>query len=187
LAALNVHPSLLPDKRGPDPLFWTLRDGSGAAGVTVHRLSERFDAGPILAREGFTYRDGTTEPELEHDAAQVGAGLLLRALDHLEAGTAEWEVQEESLATYAPWPEPEDYVIDTLRPARAAYNFLHGVAGRGEALFIRDGSTLWRVIDVLGYQLDEPESRALAPDAFAIRFEDGYLVARAERVDENAP
>ena len=41
LGALNVHPSLLPDNRGPDPLFWTFWRGDEATGVTIHLMDER--------------------------------------------------------------------------------------------------------------------------------------------------
>src|SRR4051794_24135639 len=43
----NLHPSLLPSLRGPDPIFWALRNGLTETGVTAHRLTDRFDAGEI--------------------------------------------------------------------------------------------------------------------------------------------
>lgn len=45
---LNLHPSLLPEGRGPRPIPWILFDRPEIAGVTLHVLSEEFDAGPII-------------------------------------------------------------------------------------------------------------------------------------------
>ena len=50
LGILNVHPSLLPAGRGPEPVFWTLRRGERMTGVTVHRMDAGFDTGPIVAQ-----------------------------------------------------------------------------------------------------------------------------------------
>src|SRR5690242_6006108 len=51
LGCVNLHPSPLPDNRGPDPLFWTLQRGDPSTGVTVHVMDAGFDTGPILAQE----------------------------------------------------------------------------------------------------------------------------------------
>ena len=51
LGCLNVHPSLLPAHRGPDPLFWIYHDGDETGGVTIHLMDEGFDTGPIVLRE----------------------------------------------------------------------------------------------------------------------------------------
>ncbi|MGZ6213685.1 MAG: methionyl-tRNA formyltransferase, partial [Candidatus Limnocylindria bacterium] len=48
---LNVHPSLLPRHRGPDPTYWAIDSGDEETGVTVHRLEEAYDTGEILAQE----------------------------------------------------------------------------------------------------------------------------------------
>src|ERR1700686_2568971 len=47
LGVLNVHPSLLPRHRGPDPLFWTFFDSEAETGVTVHWITQEVDAGDI--------------------------------------------------------------------------------------------------------------------------------------------
>src|SRR5215471_6713061 len=51
LGCLNVHPSLLPANRGPEPLFWTFREGSQHTGLTIHLMDEGMDTGPIVAQE----------------------------------------------------------------------------------------------------------------------------------------
>src|SRR6202140_2019891 len=58
LGCLNVHPSLLPVNRGPDPLFWTFYEGHRETGVTIHRMDEGLDTGPIVAQEKIIVPDG---------------------------------------------------------------------------------------------------------------------------------
>src|SRR5207248_6360037 len=53
LGAINLHPSLLPRHRGPLPLFWTYHADDRAAGVTIHHVSQVFDAGDIILQESF--------------------------------------------------------------------------------------------------------------------------------------
>jgi methionyl-tRNA formyltransferase len=48
---LNVHFSLLPHYRGPSPVFWQLKNGELRGGITIHRMNEEFDSGPILAQQ----------------------------------------------------------------------------------------------------------------------------------------
>src|SRR5260370_8308382 len=54
---LNVHPSLLPRHRGPEPIYWTIVNGDREAGITVHQTVPRIDAGPILAQRRFEVYD----------------------------------------------------------------------------------------------------------------------------------
>ena len=46
----NIHPSLLPAYRGPQPLYWALRHGATVTGASLHRLDEGIDTGPVFAR-----------------------------------------------------------------------------------------------------------------------------------------
>jgi methionyl-tRNA formyltransferase len=116
---INVHPSLLPRHRGPDPYFWTLYREDAETGVTVHRLTEAYDQGPVLLQ-----RRVPVPP-------RVNAWLLARALDRpsLEAvrdvvrGLAEGTLSEEgipqddALATEAPKPTDDDCEILWDHPA----------------------------------------------------------------------
>jgi methionyl-tRNA formyltransferase len=100
LAAINVHPSLLPRNRGPDPIGWTLAAGERQTGVTVHLLSDRADAGDILAQAPVEVPAGITRPDLERRCAGVGGELLVEVIRQLQAGTATPIPQDESQATY---------------------------------------------------------------------------------------
>lgn len=80
-AALNLHPSLLPRYRGPDPLQQQRAAGDQRYGVTLHLLDQRFDRGDIVAQaelSGCGARDDSME--IESRCAELGALLFIEAL-----------------------------------------------------------------------------------------------------------
>src|SRR6185503_3137322 len=99
LGCLNVHPSLLPAHRGPDPLFWIFHDGDEAGGVTIHLMDEGFDTGPIVLQENVALSDDMTVAELDRTCARLGGELLAEALFGLAAGTIQPEPQDASRAS----------------------------------------------------------------------------------------
>ncbi len=104
LGAIGAHPSLLPRHRGPNPFYWAIDAGDAHTGVSVHRLTERYDEGAVLAR-------------CELQIAERNAWQLARALDRpslrllratvarLAAGDVLPEsTQEAERASWAPEP-----------------------------------------------------------------------------------
>jgi methionyl-tRNA formyltransferase len=128
LGSVNVHPSLLPRGRGPEPLFWTFRRGEPETGITIHLLNEHFDAGPILIQERIPVPDGVRHPDLEHRLAKLGGTLLLQAIELLANGRASLTPQDDAEATSAPIPCQADYDVPTDLPARWAFNFVRASA-----------------------------------------------------------
>jgi methionyl-tRNA formyltransferase len=151
LGCLNLHPSLLPRNRGPDPLFWTFRRGAMATGVTVHLMDKRLDAGPILARRLIPVPLGMAEAELERVCAQVGGVLLAQSAWALAHGSARPRAQDETHATRFPTPRASDFLITPDRPARWAHGFACGVVGRGVPLRARLAGQMFRVRESLGF------------------------------------
>jgi methionyl-tRNA formyltransferase len=101
-AALNVHASLLPRHRGPNPLLWIYYHSDHRTGVTVHGMNQRADAGPIFAQEAFPLPRGFPVDRLYVQKALLGGELLLQVLNQLESGRVQPAAQEERLATPAP-------------------------------------------------------------------------------------
>jgi len=89
LGVLNVHPSPLPRGRGPEPVFWTLRNGERETGVTVHVMDGGLDTGPVLAQERLAVPPGVRAPELERELMALGGRLLAELLPRLASGEAE--------------------------------------------------------------------------------------------------
>lgn len=164
---LNVHPSLLPEWRGPAPLFWQLRAGA-RTGVTLHRMDAGLDTGPVVARRPVRLGDGIRTPAAEGLLASAGAELLAAAL---RSGELAGEAQDESWATRQGWPGAPDLRVPDSWPARRAFNFIRG-AERWGPFVIETGGERLPVAEALGQQAAEPEPR---PGERAIRFADGWL------------
>jgi hypothetical protein len=78
--AINLHGSLLPKYRGRATAFWPLYYGDDRTGVTAHRMTERFDAGPILARRSFPIEPTDTVDAVYRKLAATGGGLAVDLL-----------------------------------------------------------------------------------------------------------
>jgi methionyl-tRNA formyltransferase len=119
LGALNVHPSALPKYRGPSPVLWAIRNGDPCAGITVHRITERFDAGPVLAQvDGLPIPDQVTREDVWELTKAALPGLLAEALGRAVRGDP-GTPQDEEQATYAGFPPPDWYTV-TWRGSRVA-------------------------------------------------------------------
>jgi methionyl-tRNA formyltransferase len=155
-AALNVHSSLLPRHRGPNPLFWIYYHSDQQTGVTVHGMNQRADAGPIFAQEAFELPRGFPIDRLYARKASLGGELLLRVLHQLESGEAEPTAQEEKLATQAPRVAPGTRMVDCPRwDAERVWHFLSGLCPRRrEPLWDHRGREV-RYKAVLGYTQDD--------------------------------
>ena len=83
---LNLHPSLLPDYRGPNPLFWQYYDGIEESGFTVHQIDEKEDHGCIYGQARFQL-DYTSEHNafLDKKLVEVGVPLLCDVLHNHES------------------------------------------------------------------------------------------------------
>jgi methionyl-tRNA formyltransferase len=73
---MNVHPSLLPHYRGPEPVYWAIADGVASTGITLHRAVPRVDAGPILAQAEVRIEADDTAGTLTRHLVAAGLPLL---------------------------------------------------------------------------------------------------------------
>ncbi len=101
LGSLNLHASLLPRWRGAAPIAAAIEAGDAATGVSVQRMVAALDAGPVLGRVETAIGPRETAGELARRLAALGAELLVRTIDALEAGKLREEPQDESTATHA--------------------------------------------------------------------------------------
>jgi methionyl-tRNA formyltransferase len=135
LGILNVHPSILPKYRGPSPVPWAIRNGDPFFGLTIHRMIERIDAGPIIAQAGgLPLPDDVTAANVWEQTKSALPALLAEALDRAVGGEP-GVPQDEDIATYAGFPPPEWFDLTWNGKRRSLHHqirvlrFLNG--GRG--------------------------------------------------------
>ena len=118
---LNFHFAALPGYRGPEPLFWQLRNGEAAGAVTVHRMETDFDTGPVLLAEavaiGPTDTHGLHRGHLAGRASQVALRLLASLRG--EAPALVPQPQDTAQAHYWPRATLADVCVRWDEPALA--------------------------------------------------------------------
>lgn len=83
---INFHPSLLPRHRGPDPIFWTVRDNDRLTGITFHYIDEGVDTGRIIAQYQVMV-DGLADSSVLTDyLSSVGARKFVEIIYRLKLG-----------------------------------------------------------------------------------------------------
>ncbi len=175
---LNLHPSLLPDYRGPYPLFWALRDGRDESGVTVHWMDEGLDSGDIALQAPLPLPEGVGPAELDRAAGELAGELLVEALRRLAAGTLERRPQPPG-GSYQPAPGPADFVLHTDWSARRAFNFMRGTSDWGQPYPVQAGGERVLLGQALGYEPDAhlPASLVRLADRIRLQFSPGVLIA----------
>jgi methionyl-tRNA formyltransferase len=117
LGCLNIHGSLLPRWRGAAPIQRALLAGDAVSGVTIIRMDEGLDTGPMLLAESVPIRGDTTAGVLHDELAALGARLIVSALDGLVAGSLQSVAQPAEGVTYAHKLQRDDGALDWRRPA----------------------------------------------------------------------
>ncbi len=115
--SFNLHASLLPELRGAAPVQWAILRGYTRTGVSIMRMVEAMDAGPLLFQATETIGPGETATELGTRLSEVGAEALVEALALLAEGAVEEVEQDHSKATFAPKVSREMARVDWTRPA----------------------------------------------------------------------
>jgi len=152
LGCLNIHPSLLPSNRGPEPLFWTFREGSERTGVTIHLMDEGLDSGAIVAQDAIEIPDGISYSDLEALSAELGGKLLAQSVWNMYRGVAVLVRQDESKSSYHAFPHDDDFVVPVAEwNARHAYNFICGVAPWGSPIVLLIGNKTIEINKVISY------------------------------------
>jgi methionyl-tRNA formyltransferase len=119
LGCLNVHASLLPRYRGASPIQAAILDGAVQTGVTIMRMDEGLDTGPILAQATVAIDLDDTAASLGRKLAASGAELLLATLPDWIAGSAVALPQDPALATVTGRLSKADGGINWTHPALA--------------------------------------------------------------------
>jgi len=110
--AFNIHASLLPRNRGPNPVQWALIHGEDKTGVTLHIMDEGIDSGDIIDQEEIEILVSDTWVTLMQRVKSATYRLMDRALPHLLEGDWHATPQNVSQATANSRITPESFPID---------------------------------------------------------------------------
>jgi methionyl-tRNA formyltransferase len=156
---LNVHPSLLPRWRGAAPVERAIMAGDDETGVSIMALTEGLDDGPVCAVGRETIRRDDTYATLTARLEQLGADLLVYALEE----EPEFEPQPEDGATYADKIGAEDRTLDPSRTAGELERQVRALTPHiGARIALPDGTLLG--VRAANARMDGPQPGTLATD-----------------------
>ncbi len=136
---INVHPSLLPRWRGAAPVERAIMAGDERTGVSIMRLTAGLDSGPVSLQESVAITADDDYGSLAERLEQVGAALLLRALDE----RPQYADQDETGVTYADKITPQDRTLDPALPAEHNVRVVRALTPHiGARIALPDGSFL---------------------------------------------
>ena len=144
IAAINVHPSLLPKYRGPNPYIQTILHGETQSGVTFHLMTPELDKGPILAQQKVDILPCDTAKELKEKTVFQARLLACEVLKRLNAGIIQPLEQNEADASYFPNISGNEKMLDfenqtsveILNTIRALHPYLPTYITYGSKFFI---------------------------------------------------
>lgn len=145
LGCFNLHASLLPRWRGAAPINRAIMAGDRESGVTVMKMEEGLDTGPIAMGEKVPIGPDTTAGELHNLLARLGADLMVRALGALERGGLALTPQAEKGVTYAAKIDKAETRIDWCQPAQTVHNHCRALSPSPGAWFELPGQKAVRI------------------------------------------
>lgn len=168
--AYNLHPSRLPQYRGPDPVFWQLRQHESDLGITLHQMSDVWDAGPIVSQISERWPAPLSYDAICQKIAARGADMIAELIHTFsKSGTIQTQAQDTAHSSYAPWPTAADSEIRAADwTVRDAQQFIQGLLGRGDPLVVTTSTERFHVRGVPSVQLS-----SLTP--LSVQFMDGIL------------
>ena len=108
----NLHPSLLPEYRGPSPVVSAILDGKTSTGVTLMQMDEGLDTGPIIDQEKLKLNITGSAKEFTEKLFAMGGELLIKNLPNLINGNMILRQQTNSLATTTKLVKKSDGLIN---------------------------------------------------------------------------
>lgn len=135
---LNIHPSLLPQYRGPSPLPTAILEDTKNTGVSIMVLDKEMDHGPIIAQKEIFVNEWPSYEDFEENMAKQGADLFAEILPDWILGKIEPKEQDHSKATYTKKITKEDAEIDLNADPYANFRKIQAYHSWPQAFFFID-------------------------------------------------
>jgi methionyl-tRNA formyltransferase len=188
LGGIGAHPSLLPRHRGPNPYFWAIDSGDAETGVTVHRLTPRYDDGDLLDRQVLNIGEQNAW-QLARALDRPSLALLRRTVARFATGAAPPAVpQREQDATWAPEPEGEALHLDFSWPTERVLRRLRALSPVPGGLLDVEGLKLVvlaaEAVADFPAALEPGEAAVVEPPRVVIRTGSGAVALTRGHLDE---
>lgn len=124
---MNIHPSLLPEYRGPNPYSSVIINGEKETGVTLHFMDETFDTGDIIAQKTMPVSEIETMGTLFNRLNILGLDMLIETLQKYENEPLTRQKQPIVASKYGKSLANENIIINFEKPAREIESFVRAL------------------------------------------------------------
>lgn len=182
---LNIHPSLLPEFRGPSPIQTALLEGRKKTGVTIILTDEKIDNGPILVQEEIEIKKEDNYESLKKKLGEKGGELLVKIIPLWFEEKIKLKEQNHSLMTFTRLLKKEDGKIDwsqdsekisnqikALNPWPSAYTFWLNEKGNQKRLIILSAKPKLLISQVNN---SKPGNIIFENNSLLVKTNDGFL------------
>ena len=132
---INIHASLLPKWRGAAPIQRAIMNEDKKTGVSIMKIEEKLDSGPVLASKELTLDQNATYGEIQKKLSLIGSDLLIESLKNIENGKANFINQVHSDSTYAKKIDKNETKINWSLDANKVIAHIHGLSPNPGAWF----------------------------------------------------
>jgi methionyl-tRNA formyltransferase len=139
---INIHASLLPKYRGAAPIQWAILNNESKTGLTVMRMDEGLDTGPILFQREVPILQEETAGQLHDRLSQLAGDVIIKALAHMAKTQVNEIPQDDSSAIYASKIERSDSLIDWKQPANRISCLVRALDPRPGAYTLLEGKQI---------------------------------------------
>jgi len=126
--SINLHASLLPKYRGAAPIQWALMNGDKTTGISVFQIEKKIDTGKIIYQKKVVIDKNDNFEILSEKLSNLGAEILIKAINDIEDGKAKLLEQDNTLSTKAPKISKEMLRIKWDWPAVKINNWIRGLS-----------------------------------------------------------
>ncbi|MFH0702057.1 MAG: methionyl-tRNA formyltransferase [bacterium] len=127
LGVINLHSSLLPKYRGPNPIQWAIINGDKVTGITTMLSEVEVDTGPTLLKKEILMPENMDAVELSNIIANTGPQMLYDSIAGLDNKTLTPLSQDEKQASHAPKLKKEDGKINWTESSNVIHNKIRGM------------------------------------------------------------
>ncbi len=170
---INIHVSMLPRWRGASPIEYALKSGDEKTGISIIKLVEKLDAGPIIAQEEYSILPNLNKLQLSDNLTVLGTRLLVETIPRIFENKIDLKDQDESKVTYASKITSENRKINFNNSVKNIINHIRAYSPKPGAWFFLNGERI-KIIDAKP-GLAKGEASTVLNNNFEIACEDGSI------------
>jgi methionyl-tRNA formyltransferase len=171
---INIHVSLLPRWRGASPIEHTLLNGDTETGITIIKLIEKLDAGPIIVQKKIPVVENINKDDLSDKLTEIGSDLLIDILPKLFADKIVMQDQNNKEATYAQKINSQMRKINFNLSTREVLNQIRAYATNPGAWFFYNNERI-KIISA-SIQSNKGNSSTILNKQFELGCSDGSIL-----------